>query len=647
MLDFQENEISPSSQGPDDNENLEIGSFEEHEINKFNKSDYCSQEVSSCDSNIGQEPQPVTSIRPESLSASVLLATFAEEEAEDEQLNMSDSLLDSAKKRKHVRFGLAEQMAKLIQRKKSQETLEKYQNKQQGKKENEEEFEILEVKNIGNIHLVYGERDVLAISSRFCSRTPRRGDVVRFSSSKALSLIGERKIWFGVTSIAFSKVATSTADLVQESDLTQERSLKCPCRDEASSACLSVSTVFQLAMLKYRADSEENPLDGSYGESQEDGGQSQGEEKKTIAHTVEILRDSSSSSSLSQSADVKLQLEVLVQRVFFQSKEADSESYQVSLLCEDMRGDFCVLKLSPELKEDEHWAVLFSRDWEYFQGGRVTLTSPFLKEGRSTRSKNSRLFDVIRSVRETNQRICYVLTCCPGSQYVMEDPLTVKPQLSDLSAIERRYNCEVTALYFDTEDRVLHVFPDGEKNPVRVEVRRSHHIAMMLPSSERFPLRCTLLGVSHDNSVLSLDCFSSIVSKSPVQFDLSKLPLHQADSEPGTVVRVEGPVAGVDLEASMQWLQCSVCQSEELEETEQGWRCESCGSEKSPIRMFELVCDVGEVGARVRLTSQAQTILAPPAGSDDGRGFNPADVLGQSVPSILCLVGTDSVAREC
>ena len=651
-LDFQENQISQSSQGTDENENLEIGWFEDDEI-RCNKSGLPSQEVSSCDSDIGQEPQPVTANRPESLSASVLLATLAEEEPED-QLELSESLLDSAKKRKHVRFGLAEQMAKFIQKRKSHETLEKYQNNlQEGKKKNtEEEFKILEVKNIGHIHLVYGERDVLGISSRFCSRTPRRGDVIRFSNCKALSLIGERKIWFGVTNIAFSQVATTTADAVLAPRLSQELSLKCPCRDDVSLACLGVSTVFQLAMLKYREDSGENPLDESYGESEEEGSQSQGEEeRRTIAHTVEML-GGCSSSPLSQSVNLKLQMEVLVHRVFFRANKDSNVSeeltYQVSLLCEDLRGDFCLVRLSAELEEDEHWRVLFSRNWEYFQGGRVTLISPFNVEGRMTRSQHSPLFDVIRSVRETHQRFCYVLACCPGSQYVMEDPLTVKPRLTDLSTIERRYNCQLTVLYFNPEDRVLHVVPDGATQLAVLEVRRSLCVEKLLDSSDRFPFSCTVLGVSHDtrDGGLALDCFSSIVNKSPGHLDISSLPLYGPGSAPGSVVRVEGKVVSVHPETSLQWFQCSDCHSEDLEKTEQGWKCESCGSESSPRRMFELVCDVGELGARVRLTNHADNILAEATVSDVG-GFNPADVIGQTVPSILCVVGTDSLAKEC
>ena len=62
--------------------------------------------------------------------------------------------------------------------------------------------------------------------------------------------------------------------------------------------------------------------------------------------------------------------------------------------------------------------------------------------------------------------------------------------------------------------------------------------------------------------------------------------------------------------------------------------------------MFELVCDVGELGARVRLTNHADNVLAEATVSDVG-GFNPADVIGQTVPSILCVVGTDSLAKEC
>ena len=654
-MDFQDNEVSLSSQGTDENENLEIGSFEDHEIT-YNKSEFCSQEFSSCGSggsNFTVTPQPVTSDRPESISASLLLATFAEEEAEEE---VSESLLDSAKKRKHVRFGLAEQMAQLIQRKKSHETLEKYQNNQAGeKKKNEEEFEIVDVKNIGNIYLVSGERDVLAISSKFCSRTPTKGDVIRFSNSKALSLIGERKIWFGVTSIAFIQVATVAEDSVQEkleTDLTQELSLKCPCRQDASSSCLDVSTVFQMAMLKYNVDQEENPLDGSYGESDEEGSQSQEEERRTISHTVEILQGCRSS-PLSQSANIKLQIEVLVHRIFFRSKLTNKEgtvgekTCQVSLLCEDLRGDFCVVRLSAELEEDDHWGVLFSENWEYFQGGRVTITSPFIVEGRNTRSKNSHLFDVIRSVRETNQRFCYVLAAFPGSQYVMEDPFTLQPRLSDLSAIERRYNCELTIFHFDTADRILHVVPDGERTLIRLKVQRSLHIEKFLTRSVKFPLRCTVLGVSHDPpTFLSLDGLSSIVNKSPAQFDLSQLPLHDGESEPGSLVRVEGMVVSVDMKGSTQWLQCPHCHSEELEQTEQGWWCERCEEERHPQRMYELLCDVGELGVRVRLTKHAATILAQVA-VHDGGGLDPADVIGQTVPSILCVVGRDSVAREC
>ena len=120
----------------------------------------------------------------------------------------------------------------------------------------------------------------------------------------------------------------------------------------------------------------------------------------------------------------------------------------------------------------------------------------------------------------------------------------------------------------------------------------------------------------------------------------------QARAPTAMPVRVEGPLVSLDMEASVQWLQCSVCPSEDLQETDQGWRCQSCQSEENPRRMLELVCDVGERGARVRLTNQAHAILAHPAGSDVG-GFNPADVIGQIVPSTLCVVGTDCVARDC
>ena len=656
-VDFQDNEVSSSGPAGDENENIVQGSLEKG-LTTLNNSEHSSQQVSSCDSSIGKDPQPILSSKIDSfLSASTIMANLDEEEEENQEPDTTVNLLDSGRKRKHVKFGFAEQMEKLIQRKKSHETLEKYQNKQEGnEKKNWEEFQIVRVENVGNTHLLYGEREVLAINSLFCPRTPSAGDRVRFSSSKTWLLEGERPIRFGVTSLSLEQGKPPGPS---ETELTRSMSLCCSCLD-GFPTCLKASTDFQLEVFKYGLESAENSQDS---DQSSDVTQSPEEEEMSVARAVEKL-GGFSSSPVSHLRTMKLRLEVLVHRVFFKAKqnEADSEmgelDFQVSLLCEDLKGDFCLVKLSAGMEEDPHWRVLFRDNWEFFQGCRVRLMSPLNVEERNTRSHHNQLFDVIRSIRETNQRICYVFTLFPGSQFRMEESAVVslKSQLGDasqstvlLSEGQRRLNWKVTVIYFNPEDRILHVLRDQLPGVVRLEVRSSLFISKLLFNSGRFFFSCSVLGLCLDSSGhLALDCLSSIVDKCPVTVDISRLSLFslRSSSAPGDLCVVEGPVVSVDQEASLQWVECDNCQSEDIHQAGDGWRCSSCGDRATPSLKIELVCDVGQTGATVRLTDSAMTVLPEGVISDVG-GFHPADVIGQMVPSTLCVVGTDSLAREC
>ena len=642
-VDFHETESL------DENENVDISSFDENEIT-CNKPDDSSQQVSSCGSSIGRSPQPVSSL----LSTSTFLADMEEE---DQDTDKSISLLDSGRKRRHVRFGFAEQMAKLIQRKKSHDILENYQNKQNGEgPQNWQKFEIVEVQNFGNIYFIYGEKEVLAINSTFCSGTPTVGETVRFSSSKTSSLQkGERTIWFGVTNVSLhpAEAQQESSSRKEVTELTKSIALNCPCRDGALSTCLKVLSDFQLEMFKM---SQETSLaeDSCSGGSQDS--QSQEELNTTVANAVEKL-GGFSSSPRSLLRTLKLQLEVIVHRVFFRSKVREDETevgdlkFQISLLCEDLKGDFCLMRLSAEMEEDDHWRVLFRDNWEYFQGCRVTIMSPFLVQDRQTRSQNSQLFDVIRSIRETNQRICYVFTCFPGAKYRMEETAVISVSSQSTvgdSELQRRVNWPVKVIVFSPEDRVLHVVRDTQPGVVRLEVRKSLFIDRLLFTSGRFSFSCTVLGICVDSSgFFFMDYFSSIVNKCPVSVDISQLGLSplRPSSEAGELVRVEGPVVSVDQEASVQWQECSRCHSEDVQETEDGSSCSDCGHQTTRT-MIELVCDVGQPGATVRLSHSATSILPQPNISHLAR-FHPTDVLGRLVPTILCVVGTDSVAREC
>ena len=66
------------------------------------------------------------------------------------------------------------------------------------------------------------------------------------------------------------------------------------------------------------------------------------------------------------------------------------------------------------MRKEESWNLWFGSNWEVVLGGMVIITSP-LREQYRIRSYKQKLFSVIRSIRNTYQRFCYVMKAFPGS----------------------------------------------------------------------------------------------------------------------------------------------------------------------------------------------------------------------------------------
>lgn len=320
------------------------------------------------------------------------------------------------------------------------------------------------------------------------------------------------------------------------------------------------------------------------------------------------------------------------------------EEVGVSLLCEDQAGDFSVIKLDSELRKEESWNLLFGSKWEVVVGSKVIITSPLHVQDRITRSNKQKLFSVIRSIRNTNQRFCYVMKAFPGSTLELVEVGVVEtdcvPSLARASRAQGcRVNLRVMVLYVDRDMGQLFM----QDNPHTGQAYWEATISPSTPLPPHLPVTALVTGLSVDShGHLTLDNYSAIMAVTCTSLDCSSLPAFSSACKRGDLVRVEGVVLRVDQEASMQWMECNTCQSDQLLNSKQGWNCTQCGSSNEASHKVELVCCVK--GVWLRLRESARKVLP---GEEGGGSFQPSDVIGHVLPPVMCRVGEDLVAVEC
>ena len=633
-----------------------------------------SQVVSSCPSSMGAQPQPIEDRRT-LVTASSFLANLEEEGIEDdmqenvlsdeEEQEALDSILNSnKKKRKPVKCGLLEHFNKLLQQKQSKEHLEKYQNDRENFSSNVS-MKLLKITKENDVLILSGCEYDLVINMDFCEETPSIGDTISFCYPRTNKIVDGRKVLFGVFKFTIISKSSLSENEQKEHEqetgtVTKERNLQCPCQSSEAAVCHHGFKYFSLPNQTTLSDSD-LPMNVSKDSEKSFELLSPNTRNSYINlplnKLVEKLGGTTSSpqSSFTLSRNIKFSCQLNVHRVFFRRKQELADGCYPTLLCEDAAGEFALLKFDEDLENDPNWRILYGNEWESLHGVKMTIKSPFHIQSRITRSQNVSLFSTIHSIRGTDQRFCYVFKCFPGSLYSVEGERACGTNIDDMlsdsgdTEAEQRVNCRATLLHFSPDTNTLYaVIPSVLKSSPyhRVVVKTSFVLEKFLkPDTSNIPSQAVILGIMLDKyGDLHLDGYSSIIAVTPVSAEISFLPTRSSSSNAGDLVRIEGMVTKVDEKASLQWMECNLCKSDELEQAGRGWRCGGCGQGAGAELQVELVCTVG--GQPARLTRAAKQLL-PPAAVNSFHSFHPVDVIGLQVPAVMGIVGEDGVAEEC
>ena len=594
-----------------------------------------SEVVSSCQSSIGAQPQPIEDKRP-LMTASTLMGELEEEDEVFQTSSTSDTppdnILNSGKKRKLLKGGLAESLEQCLQQKSSKEHLEKYQTVK-GNLDADVTMTILNIVMDGDNLILQGSCYDVLLNTDFCSEAPEIGDRIRFSHLNTHRYIDGRKILFGVLRFTVISKTLEEARINSKEEKISETDLSCPCLRGGS--CL-LSENFDLQ--NYFVENLERSISIS---SKDDSLRSIPSSPSNILNNVsvsklvEVLGGTSSSpqNSFSLCRKLKFSSEFLIHRIFFQRKPTNIEKYSEcspSLLCEDSSGEFVLVKLDSALRKDENWRIIFGENWESMMGQRITLWSPYHIQNRFTRSQNVPLFSTISSIRETNQRFCYVFKVFVGSKFDIgveaKTNIKILDDLPSISGDSRRVNLNSTVIYITTDKNDLYILPASNPSSYLLITARKSFVHDKFFKTDTVPCRCVIVGLVQEScGNLSLDGFSSIIIlEERVELDLAFLPGRSGSSKVGDLVKIQGMVTRVDQQASLQWMECDVCSSDEVkDEPGGGWRCLSCNQLTGARHKIELVCRVGSWW--VRLSNSAKKILP----TDNLDSFHPADVIGQ------------------
>jgi len=621
--------------------------------------------VSSCDSVAGLAPQPPADESVGLTGTSWLAgvedspdaggqgrASSSEEEDDEDPVMTSDK-----KKKKPIRHGLVEKLESCLKSERSKRTLAKYQM-EQGIISGEIEKKII-VKWTSlqsGVLLIYGDLGTLMVNKEFCPRDLSVGDTVVFPTPRVSTLVEGKEVWLGVTDLTVlpGREYNIAEQLPNEEKCPIEESLKCPCWSQPSSHCsnnMVLTSVTSPPPL---------PIAGLTMSCTSQSPTHTPEKVSTIRQVVERAGGLSASPqqvAFRNSKREQQMLELVVHRVFTRVRREDvnmtldttigGDDMSVSLLCEDQAGDFSVVKLSTELKNEESWSILFGSSWEVVVGSKVTITSPLFVQNRITKTNKHKLFNVIRSIRNTNQRFCYVMKAFPGSKFELVDVGVVElPCLINLDRASRAQGCRINM-------KLVVMFLDKDKGQGYVQdISPSEHsywklaIAPSFPLPDQFsarlPITTLVTGLSVEyHGKMVLDNYSSMMAITSTKLDYSSLPVFSSTSNVGDLVKVEGVILRVDKNSSMQWVECSECNSEKVEKREGTWRCPHCGPVVTCHKM-ELVCCVR--GVWVVLRNTARKLLE---GSFGRESLHPDEVIGLVVPTVMCKVGENMVAEEC
>ena len=620
----------------DSNKENEVSSTSPENVDQ--SGDALSQVVSSCNSSSGLVPQPIEN-RNYSLSASVLVTNFVDNDALDDHNDEGEETANcgqgSEKKKRKVKNGLVEHFDRILEEKKSKESLEKYQLDAE-QLSGEVTMKVLKVVFINDVIFVSGQDYYLVINSDFCSRVPSVNDIISFSHPRITKLVNDRKVLLGVLNM--SVVNEADNNVLGDNEVAPAasvKSLRCPCL--AGDSCHGV----QLLNINISDQETREECSWSSPSLQQS---SPGEENQMMSVTdlVSTFRGTSSSpqSKLRLSYSRQLSLHLIIHNI---SSQGGSDQVQ-SLICECcLSGEFIIVKLSSHLRDSDCWKDFFCETVS-LAGSRVKLTSPFNMQDRLTRSRNHKLFSVIDSFKPSLvQRFCYVIKCCQGSRLQLLNSQEVLSAVIDLSSTDlspddkdRRVNVRVTILYFHQQSNILYITSQINlsnyrkvlfKNPTTIEDWKRR----------MFPMTADLLCMTIEPSgLLSLDAYSSVTNVHPVQ--VSVRDMETCAPGVGDLVKIEGMVTKVNEQLSCQWLQCTSCGSDKLD---QDRCCVDCGQENGePEHRVEMVCRVGGMWTRL---SRSSKLLLPSHQSS----IHPADVIGQIVPPTLAIVDDQGVAEEC
>ena len=615
-----------------------------------------SQVVSSCHSTERPpQPQPINDAIKPVLTASSFLANLEDDE-DSEDISRSNSVVmdenvhNSGKKKRHVKNGFVEQLQKALQQKQSKEHLEKYQVNNENLN-SEVSMKILEVHKHNDMFLIVGGDFSILLNLDFCPQIPSKGDTICFIHPRISKTIqGKTKVLLGV--LKFSIISKSNELVSDEgSEKLSTLSLKCPCQESPEGKCDNAYKNFDLCSLKEVPTNSPLKLNQSPVTSANKT-KSPGSENLFVTNIVDKFGGASGSpkTSFTLSRNVKFSIELIVHRIFFQSKLDTNQDYPV-LLCEDGNGEFLILKLSSELSSDLRWRILFGDDWETIIGSKLLLNSPFHIQHRYTRSQSFDLFNLIRSIRMTDQRFCYVFKCFAGSSFsFLENKVTdilVLEELPQVESHDQRLNMKVQVFHYEPKHSSIYALLQSEKqNYYKVIVKKPFPTKKFLDDTKKVSFITVIHGLKMDQyGSLFLDGYSSftnIINTSKP--DLTYLTPKTKSSQVGDLVKIVGVVTKINEEMSLQWIECSTCGSDEVQEDQElGWNCDKCGVISDIDHKFELVCRVGIWWCR--LNNSAKTILLGINNTTLGE-FHPGDVIGQQVEEVVGVIGFDGIIDE-
>lgn len=634
-------------------------------LSPVSSSDSC--QVSSCDSIAGLAPQP-SAEETDALTGASWLAGVENrfdiggdtdtDSSSEEGEECVVFITSDKKKKKPIKHGLVAGFELLLKSEKSKRALAKYQMEQGTLLSDEIEKNML-VEFISlqqGVSLIAGGLGTLIVNNEFCPKGLAVGDTVTFPTPRVSTMVEGKEVWLGVTDITILSGRSQIQEQLAGKTVGLEEeiiSLKCPCKSLSSSVCSK-------GAMPNLSPPASSPLPGLNIPCTSLSPLYTPEKLSTIRQVVERLGGfSSSPQQVDFRKDTRDQqvLEVVVHRVFNKVRRDEVnitldntlgvDEMGLSLLCEDQSGDFSIIKLHTELKNVESWSILFGSNWEVVVGSKVIITSPLYVQNRITRSNKHKLFNIIRSIRNTNQRFCYVMKAFPGSRFeLVEVGVEEMPCISSLSRASRaegcRINIKLTVIYLEEETMYVQDNSNSEQAHPYLKVTLKPSFPLPDQLSDRIPVTTLVTGLHVEyQGNMFLDYYSTMMAVTSVTLAFHTLPAFSTASKVGDLVKVEGVILRVDKDASMQWMECSVCMSENVALGNKGWSCYQCGQVTTHHKM-ELVCCVS--GVWVVLRETARKLLQ----NTQGRGcFHPDDIVGTVVPTVMCKVGKDLKAVEC